>query len=898
MRSWKERAAERLAHVPIDAARRASIIDEVAAHLEDRYASLVARGASPEEAERAVAIELSESGVLERELRESEPAAAAETPVAGGPARRSALESLWYDVRYGARTLRRSPGFTAVALVTLALGVGANTAIFSVVHTVMLRPLPYEEPDRLVRIYESNPSKGWPTFSASQPNFLDWRAESRTFERLAAQTGAGFTLTSGGDAEIVRAFAVTADLLPLLRVTPALGRGFRPDEDRPGTRKQLALLTHGFWQRRFGAQSSIVGTRITLNGLPYEVIGVLPESFSTAWGGAQLDVLVPLAPDPAQPRGDHRLLVVGRLNPGVSIEQATAELQTIAARLAARYPESNEGWTVAVRSFYDWLVPSEARESLLILLGAVGLVLLIACGNVASLQLARAASRQREFSVRAALGAERSRLIRQLLVESMLLALAAAGLGLLFAYATTKLVVAAAPDAAPRLDELSLDPTVFAFAFGVAIVAAVVFGLAPAVQTASPRVAEHLKESGRSATGGRARQRLRGALVVAEVALSVALLIGAGLLIRSFWRVQQVQPGFDSERLVMMRVTLPRTSYDTNDKSRQFYERLLPGIAALPAVQGATISSGAPLTPGNTSTEGSIPGKTLPQNAQLSADWRLVWPGYFRTMGIPLRGRDFEPADAAPGEGARRVTIVSEEMARRYWPGEDVLGRTVVLRSFDSEPQTIIGVAGDVRSFGLDAQPRPMVYASAMQFSGWNPMNVVVRSAGDPLTHIAEIRALVRTIDPTVPVFDVTEFDELISTSLGARRFNMYLLACFAAIAVVLACVGLFGVLAYLVAQRTRDIGVRMALGANRRDVFRLILGQGLGLAAAGAVLGVAGGLLGARLLRNLLFSVTPADPVTFAAVPLLLLAVAAVACFGPAHRATRVDPLSALRSE
>jgi putative ABC transport system permease protein len=658
------------------------------------------------------------------------------------------------------------------------------------------------------------------------------------------------------------------------------------------------LLTHGFWQRRFGERPSIVGAKITLNNLPYEVIGVLPESFATAWGGPQLDVLVPLAPDPARSRSDHRLLVVGRLKPGVSMDQASAELQTTAARLATKYPESNDGWTVVLNSFYDWLIPSATRESLVILLGAVGLVLLIACGNVASLQLARAASRQREFSVRAALGAARSRLVRQLLVESLLLALAAAGLGLLFAYATARLVVAAAPDAVPRLDELSLDLSVFAFAFGVAMIAAILFGLVPAVQAASPRLVEYLKESGRGATGGRARQRLRGALVVAEVALSVALLIGASLLIRSFWRVQQVQPGFNSQKLVTMRINLPQTTYDSPDKARQFYERLLPALAALPAVQGAAISSGAPLTAGNTSTEASIPGKTLPENARLSADWRLVWSGYFRTMGISLRGRDFEPADVGPGDASRRVTIISEAMARRYWPGEDPVGKTVVLNSFGGEPRTIVGVAGDVRSFGLDADPRPMVYAPAMEFARWNPMSLVLRSTADPTTHVADVRAAVRAVDPTVPVFDVSEFDDLISNSLGARRFNMYLLACFAAVAVVLACVGLFGVLAYLVAQRTRDIGVRIALGADRRDVFRLILRQGLTLAAAGAVLGVAGGFAAARLLRNLLFAVTPGDPVTFITVPLLLLAVAAVACFGPAHRATRVDPLSALRAE
>jgi len=899
--TWKRAVLERLAGLQIDGAQRTSIAEEVAQHLDDRYRSLIARGVSPDLAAAAVRRELDETALLRRGLRTVGRSPGPDRLAAGAERRGSWFESVWQDVRYGARSLARSPGFTIVAAITLALGVGANTAIFTVVNAVILRPLPFSEPGRLVRFWESNPAKGWPTFSVSHPNFLDWRAQTQSFDGLAAQTGVGFTLTSGGDAEIVRGAAVTADLLPVLGISPRLGRNFRPDEDRPGGNTRVALLTHAFWQRRFGANPSIVGTTVSLDSRPYEVVGVLPESFAVAWGGPRLDLLVPLAPDPARNRSDHRLLVIGRLKPGVPLEQARAEMQAMASRMATTYPESNGGWTVVLATFYDWIVPEETRQSLLIMLGAVGLVLLIACGNVASLLLARASARQREFSVRAALGAQRSRIVRQWLVEAALLGVVAAAAGLGLAFLTTRLVVATAPSALPRLGEIAIDPRVVFFAAGVSLVSALLFGLVPALQASSPRVAESLKEGTRTASGGRGRERVRAILVVGEVALSVTLLIGAGLLVRSFWRLQQVQPGFEVQSVVTMRVNLPRSSYDTAAKSQQFYLRLVPAIAALPGVNGAAISSGPPLSQGGTSTEVTIPGKPQPKNSQPSAGWRLVSPGYFGALGIPLRGRDFSGEDGAideKGAPLRAVTIISEEMARRYWPGEDVLGKTVVLHSFGDGPQTIIGVAGDVRSFGLDSSPGPMVYGNALAFSRWSPMSIVVRSAVDPSSHIGEIRAAVRALDGSVPVYDVSTLDDLLSTSLGSRRFNMYLLGCFAAVALLLACIGLFGVLAYLVAQRTRDIGIRMALGANRADVVRLIVGQGMVMTVAGAAIGILGGVAAGRLLRGLLFSVTPMDAITFVAVPAILLLVALAACAAPARRATRVDPLIALRAE
>jgi putative ABC transport system permease protein len=897
MRDWRQEVRTRLDDLRVDPTRHASIVEEVAQHLDERYRGLLASGLPPADADAAVMDELRDAERLRRGVQHVERRAQQQPIVPGGSAaRHSWIDTLWQDVRYGARTLWRAPAFSIVAVLTLAVGVGATTAIFAVVNAVVLRPLPYADSERLVRLWESNPARGWPTFSASHPNFLDWQAQARSFSGLAAAANAGFTLSEGGSAEIVRAFAASAEFLPVLGVTPAIGRSFRPEEDRPGGNTRVVLIAHSFWQRRFDGDPSAVGRTVTLDNVPYAIVGVLPESFGIA--GVRPDVIVPLAPDPARARGDHRLVVVGRLRPGVTIDEARTEMQMIAARLAQQFPSSNGGWSVLIRSFYEWLVPPETSRSLAIMMGAVLMVLLIACGNAASLLLARASARQREFAIRSAVGAERARIVQQWLIEALLLGVMAAAAGIGLAWLTTRIVVYGSPTVLPRLDELSIDVSVVWFGIVTSLTASALFGLAPALQ-ASRDPGSLLKDGARGASGGRARQRVRAALVIAEVALSVSLLIGAGLLIRSFWRVQQVHPGFDIDQTVTMRITLPRSTYDTPPKSRQFYERLLERISTTPGVMAVATSSGVPLTTGNTSTELTVPGRTPPDGAQASATWRNVSPGYFKALGIPLRGRDFEPADSpADGSPHRNVTIVSEELARRYWPNEDALGKTLIIHSFRREPFTVIGVAGNVRSFGLETDAPPMVYGSALTFSQWNPMSLVVRSQGDPGSPVPAIRAAVRDIDPGVPVYEVRLLTELLDSSMGARRFNMYLLGCFAATALALACVGLFSVLAYLVSQRTRDIGIRMALGATRRDVFRLVLGQGFTLAGIGCVLGIAGGAAAGRVLRGLLFSVGQTDPVTFAVMPLLLLGIALLACYAPARRAMRVDPLVALRAE
>ena len=792
------------------------------------------------------------------------------------------------DVRYAARSLRKSPGFTFVAAITLALGVGANAAIFSVVNTVMLRPLPFADPDGLVRIWESNVERGWPTFATSHPNFLDFRAQAKSVQSMAATQNAGFTLTpANGDAEVIQGMNVTATFLPTLRVTPALGRNFTAEEDRFGGNTRVVVMSDGLWKRAFGSDPGVIGRSITLNSQPYTVIGVLPPTFQ--WG-TNTDLLSPLAPNPARDRGDHRLSVIGRLADGNSIEQATTELETIASQLAQQYPESNKGWGVVTRSFYDWLIPETTRRSLLVLLGAVGLVLLIACGNVVNLLLARGASRQKELSIRAAMGASRSRVARQLLFESALIAVLAAALGIGLAFGAMQLLIALGPASVPRLDELSIDLRVVLFAIGMALSTMVLFGLVPAIQSTRHDPQQALHADSRGATSGAGRRRLRSALTIAEVALSVALLIGAGLLIRSFERLQQVEPGFSKSGLMTARVGLPATVYPTGASRRAFYDRFLTDLRGRPGIEAAAIASGPPLSGDFTGGDVKLPAQSNEEAA--STAWRIAGPGYFAALGIPLRGREFSMQDAAD---TPPVAIISATIAARYFPNEDPLGRPIIMRSFGDKPLTIVGVAGDVRTFGLEADTGMVFYGSSTQLTGWNPMSLVWRSRAPS---IDTVRASLRAIDPNVPLSAVNSMDSLFENSLGPRRFNLYLLTAFAGVALALAAIGLFGVMAYLVSQRTREIGVRLALGATRGNVFRQILTSGLSLAVAGAAIGVGGAYWLTRVMESLLFSVSRTDPATFIAVPIALISVAALACYLPARRAMRVDPVVALRTD
>jgi putative ABC transport system permease protein len=789
------------------------------------------------------------------------------------------------DVRYAVRSLRKSAGFTFVAAITLALGVGANTAIFSVVNTVMLRPLPFSNPGQLVRIWESDVERGRPTFAVSHPNFLDWRAQAKSFQAMAAMDNLGLTWTSGGDAEVLQGRRVTATFLPTLQMAPILGRNFLEEEDRPGGNTRVAILGHGLWQRAFGADPAAIGKTMTLNAQPYTIVGVLPASFR--WGDST-DMLVPLAPDPARTRGDHRLSVVARLADGVSLQQATSELEAMAARMGVQYPETNKGWGVRLVSFYESIVPESTRRSLLVLLGAVALVLLIACGNVVNLLLARGTGRQRELSIRAAMGATRARLTRQLLFESCLIAVLAAGIGVAISFAAVRLLVALGPASVPRLDELSIDGTVLAFALGVALSTMIAFGLVPAIQAARQDPQDTLRADARGSTAGAGSRRVRAALTVAEVALSVALLIGAGLLIRSFARLQQVSPGFSTSGLMTARIGLPNRAYPGGPHKRAFFERLLTDLRGRPGIEAAAIVSGPPLTGDFTGGDVRLPTQSNEEAA--SSAWRFAGPGYFAAMGIPLRGREFTSQDVTD---APPVAIISATLAERYFPNQDPIGRTLVMGSFGEAPHTIVGVAGDVKTFGLEAEAGFVFYGAATQYPTWNPMMLVWRSRGPS---VDTVRASLRSIDANVPLSAVSSMDTLFEQSMGPRRFNLYLLTAFAAVALALAAIGLFGVMAYLVSQRTREIGVRLALGATRGEVFRQILRRGMTLAGAGAAIGVGAALGLSQLMETLLFSVSRRDPVTFIAVPVALVLVAALACYLPARRAMRVDPVVALR--
>jgi putative ABC transport system permease protein len=685
---------------------------------------------------------------------------------------------------------------------------------------------------------------------------------------MAASTGVNMTLSVADGVEPVTARAVSVDFLPALGAAPAIGRNFLPEEDRPGGRRRVAVITHGFWQRQLGGDSNVLNRTVTLNDTVYSIVGVMGESF--VWLVPGLDLLVPLAANPAQERSDHRLLVFGALKPGVSLEQATADLRAIAAQLSAQYPDSNAGWSVLLRSFYDWLVPAETRRMLVVLLAAVACVLLIASSNVANLMLARAAARQKEMSIRVALGAGRGRVLSQLLVESMLLAVIAGVVGSAFAVGATQVLKGFGPDTVPRLDEVTVDGPVLVFALAVSLATGVLFGLAPAVQASRPNMNASLKDAGRSGAGGGTRQRLRDALVVAEVGLSVALLIGAGLLIRSMWTLQRVDPGFDPRNVLTMQVSVTGPAYQADAQRNEFFRRTLESIRALPGVTAAAASSIVPMGGGNTSIEVVIEGRAADAKGILpSADWRVVSAGYFGTLGIPLRGRDFDDRDVED----RPTAIISGEMARRYWPGVDPIGRTFFWHNEKGPQLTVVGVAGDVRNLSLDTDPAPVIYLPATAFP-WNPMFLTIRTGSDPTGPTAAVRHAVRSIDPKVPISAIRTGDE------------------------ILASVGLFGVMSYLVSQRTHDIGVRLALGAVPRDVFRLVVGRGMLLATVGASIGVAAAFWLTRSLEALLFQVRPTDPVTFATVVFILLAVALVACYVPARRATRVDPVIALRYE
>jgi putative ABC transport system permease protein len=800
------------------------------------------------------------------------------------------VNTLKQDLRYAVRMLTRTPGFTLVAVLTLALGIGANTAIFTIVNALLLRPLPYAAPERLVMVWQDMRARGGPADEWASPgNYVDWSRDTTVFAGVAAIGGWRPTLTGGAEPEPIPGEQVTYEYFSVLGVSPAIGRAFRIEDDVPNAAR-VAIIGDGLWKRRFGGDPSIVGRTVSLSGDPHEIIGVLPPGFRPIVASQSGEIWRPLRINRANPaRGAIIYRAIGRLKNGMSLDRAQAAATALARQLEAAHPEANEKVGFNLQPLHDRVV-GDIRPGLLALLGAVAFVLLIACANIANLLLARGSSRTRELAVRVALGAARVRVIRQLLTESVLLATLGGAAGLLLGVWAVAGLVAIAPATAPRVGEIGLDRTVFAFAALMTLVTGVLFGLAPAMQSSRAQVTDSLKEGGRGSVTlpGRA---LRRSLIVAEVALSLMLLTGGGLLVQTFLRLQAADLGFDTRNVLVGFVNPPRATYDTAAKHVAFYDQVYERAKALPGVQKAALVSVLPLG-GDSDMSFEIEGRPLPRSpSETPVTWyRLVTAGYFDTIGMQIRrGRGFESREAAPS------IIVNESMAKKFFAGEDALGRR--LRFGDSPWFTIVGIVGDAKIRGAREAVRIETFIPYWQFPEPG-MNILLKAAGDPALLAGPLKQAVASLDPTIPVQGITTLSEIVGESIEQPRFFAMLSAAFAVLALVLAAVGIYGVMAYVVAQRTTEIGVRIALGATQREVFHLIVGDGLRVTAMGVALGIAGSMLVSRWLTTLLFGVKPGDPLTLAVTAVLLLIVAAAACFVPARRATRVDPMVALRGE
>jgi putative ABC transport system permease protein len=813
----------------------------------------------------------------------------------------AALDALAQDVRYGLRLLRKHPGFTLVAALTLALGVGANTAMFSVVEAVLLRPLPFPQADRLVMVWENVnlPAYKNDQNTPSPGNFNEWRTQSTAFTGMAAIGYRAWNLTGAGDPIRIAGEAVSAELFPLLGVEPLLGRTFTADEDRAGG-PSVAMLGFGLWTERFGADPAIVGKTIRLDDAPYTVVGVLPRGFAFPDPDDRLWVPIALTPQQLQNRGSHFLRVVGRLKPGVTVAQAQGELDGIAARLTKQYPNSNTGVGVRVMSLREQRV-GQVQTPLLLLLAIVGFVLLMVCANIGNLLLARASARERELAVRAAIGATGGRLLRQLLTETLLLALIGGAAGLALAAWGVTALRWLAPASLPQATDLSVNGVVGLFNFAVASVAGLVCGIAPAWQAKRGDLHEALKADARGASH-RSGTRARGALIVAETALGVIVLVGAGLLLRSFWQLEHVALGFKTDRVLTFRMVLPPARYATPLARAAFYRQAIDRLSAAPGVQSAAGITFLPLTMAGRTTGINVEGDPPPLPGQVKfVDFRSITPGYFSAVAIPFQsGRDIAWSD----NGDRPpVIVISDAAARAFWPGRDPIGKRIKLgpSNDNSIPWiTVVGVVGNVQQLDLVRQPRPAIYLSAAQdvVTGDTLRDWVVRANGsDPGALAPDARAAIRAIDPTLPLTRVQTFEQIRSTALAREQFTLLLVGLFAVLALILAAVGLYGVTAFAVAQRTRELGIRVALGAGPGDVVRLVLKLGGRLVATGLIIGLAIALALSQLMSTMLFGVGARDPMTFAVVALVLATVSLVACYLPARRALRLDPVAALRT-
>jgi putative ABC transport system permease protein len=803
------------------------------------------------------------------------------------------LETLWQDCSFAARSLRKHRAFTLMAVSTLALGIGANTTVFSALNAVVMEPLPYHDPDRLVRLWESNPGQGRVESPVSVPNFQDWRKQQTVFEQLAASELTTFNLTGNGEPQRVPALRITANLIPVLGVAPMMGRGFLPEEETSG-RSRVTLMSYRLWQRQFGGDPSLLNKAIQLNGESYTVVGIMPREFQFLGR----DLWVPLVLDPAKEpwradRANRNLSVFGRLKPNVTIDHANSELNVIAARLEEQYRDTYTGWRLHLRTFYDWIVPEQVRWSMIALFLFVGLLLLIACANVANLLLVRATTRQQEMTIRGALGARPARLLRQLLVESFLLAGLGGLFGLLLTYWGAQMIASTNMQNIARLSETRIDARVLALTLAITAITGLVFGLAPAWWAARGSLSENLKEGARS-DGGRTTHRLRSVLVVSEVTLAVVLLVAAGLLVRTVSRLQAVPLGFEPENLITMQVSLPGMKYREQEQRVNFFTRLLEQLRTVPGVVDAAATETAPASAGEWVTEITVEGDTTGINeARTFGAAHVATPRYFHTLGVPvLQGREFteEYRVDRPLE-----LVVSESFARRYWPNGDAIGKR--FRPGNNNPfGTVIGVVGDVHNVDPQHEAPPAFYFP-YSYIGMSGLVVLVRTTTQPETLATTLRAQVQQIDRDQPVYNVRTMEEIIANAVSQHRFQAILLNLFGLLALLLVAGGIYGVVSYAVRQRTREIGVRMALGANARDILKMIIAQGMWQVLLGLILGLAGSFVLTGWLSNVVVGLRPNDPLTFIVVALVLISVGLVACYLPARHATKVNPSTVLRN-
>jgi putative ABC transport system permease protein len=898
VRDWSAYVRGRLRLSGLTPEREARIVREVAAQLEDFYRDARASGASDTEADTHACRQIADWDRLAADLRRADRpharprlerlADAVEDRSGRNTRGGQMLADVIRDARYALRQLTRTPGFAVVTLLTLALGIGATTAMFSVVNGVLLKPLPFPDSGRLVRVNEIVPQYG--LFAVAPANFLDWRAQNTSFERIVAlTTGTANFVGPDGPERMINA-AVSWDFFELARVPPFLGRGFHSDEGAPG-KTGVIVLSHRAWQRRFGANPNVVGRAVTLSGTPVTIVGVAPAGFAFP---RDAEYWTPLAFDANPSRGGHFLAVFARLKPDVNLQQASAEMKTIAERLATQYPATNAKESVEVIPMLEQTVGG-VRQPLLALMAAVGVVILIVCANVANLLLVRASVRDKEIAIRTALGAGRGRLVRQMLAESLILSVAGGTLGVLFAYLAIAPIRTLSAGSIPRVQEVSVDATVLLFAVAVSVLTGILFGLVPAWQASRAGIAGVLKEGGRSSVAASGRW-MRGALLVVEVALSLVLLVGAALLLRSFAQLTDVDPGFRADRVLAFRVSLPQASYPESQQRGAFYDRLIAQLEALPQVRAAGMIQTLPMR-GDYMLSFEIQGRPAPPpGSELSANYRIVSPHYFTTLNVPLkRGRVFTERDDT--DKAPMVAIVDEAFVARHFPNEDPIGRGIDIGNGTDGFFEIVGVVGDVRSYSLDETAPPTMYIPFRK-EPFSTMWVVAQTDGDPALLTASVRQTVRAIDAALPAYSIMPLADVVSDSVAQRRFSMLVLGLFAAVALFLAAVGIYGVVAYSVTQRTQEIGLRMAVGAERGDVLTLIVGGGMKLALCGVAIGLAGALGTSRLIDTMLFGVTAVDPMSYAATAALLLAIATLACYVPARRALRVDPIIAMRQE